>query len=66
MLIRCAWCKRTLGDKPPYGGKYDKEITDGICDDCLAKHFPSVYGKVEALKVSEQDRYPDYTLRTKQ
>ncbi len=34
MLIRCAWCKRMLGDKPPYGGKHDKEITDGICDSC--------------------------------
>lgn len=62
MLIRCAWCKRTLGDKPPYGGKYDKEITDGICDDCLARYFPSVHAKVEALEVSEQDRYPGYRI----
>ena len=62
MLIRCAWCQRIMGDKPPYGGKYDKDITDGICNDCLAKYFPSVYAKVEALKVSEQDRYPDYRL----
>jgi len=39
MIIRCAWCKEIIGDKPPYGGKYDKEITDGICPDCEAKYF---------------------------
>ena len=40
MLIRCAWCKRITGNKPPYGGKYDRDITDGICSDCEAKYFP--------------------------
>jgi hypothetical protein len=44
MLIRCAWCKRILGDKPPFGGKWDKEITDGICDDCLKKYFGVLEG----------------------
>ena len=40
MLIRCAWCKRILGDKPPYGGKYDRDVTDGICEDCYKRYFP--------------------------
>lgn len=39
-MIRCAWCKRITGDKPPYGGKHDEEITDGICRECETKYFP--------------------------
>jgi len=39
MIIRCAWCKHIIGDKPPYGGKWDREITDSICNECLKKHF---------------------------
>lgn len=46
MLIRCAWCKTMTGNKPPYGGKYDREITDGICDDCLKKYFPREADKI--------------------
>ena len=49
MLIRCAWCKRILGDKPPYGGKYDQEVTDGICDDCLNRHFPHHADKIRGI-----------------
>ncbi|KKN74227.1 hypothetical protein LCGC14_0393130 [marine sediment metagenome] len=41
MIIRCAWCKTVSGSKPPFGGKYDKDITDGICPTCLAKYFPA-------------------------
>ncbi len=57
MIIRCAWCKRKTGDKPPYGGKHDKEVTDSICDDCLTKQFPNIAEKVKALSVTEKDRY---------
>uniref|UniRef100_A0A6H1Z7S6 Uncharacterized protein n=1 Tax=viral metagenome TaxID=1070528 RepID=A0A6H1Z7S6_9ZZZZ len=39
MIIRCAWCKSVTGNKPPFGGRYDNEVTDGICDDCLEKYF---------------------------
>ena len=39
MIIRCAWCKKITGNKPPFGGKYDKEITDGICSECELKFF---------------------------
>jgi len=39
MLIRCAWCGRIIGDKPPYGCKHDKKITDGICDDCYRREM---------------------------
>jgi len=59
MLIRCAWCKRILGDKPPYGGKYDREVTDGICDDCLNRYFPHHADMIrEALEVMNiEDTY---------
>jgi len=52
--IRCAWCKRITGDKPPYGGKYDEEITDGICPSCLAKYFPEAVKKTR----EKQDKQP--------
>jgi len=39
MVVRCAWCKRIIRDKARYGEKWDMEITDGICDDCLKKYF---------------------------
>ena len=49
MKIRCAWCKKITGDKPPYGGKYDEEITDGICPDCLTKYFPEKFKEKSPL-----------------
>jgi len=54
MMVRCAWCGRTEGEKEPLE---DRSVTDGICDDCLAKHFPNVYEKCRAFGVSEKDRY---------
>ena len=56
MKIRCAWCvpPRTMGEKEPLG---DEGVTDGICDDCLARYFPTVYEKCRVLDVSEADRY---------
>jgi len=49
MIIRCSWCKRFQGSRPPFGGKYDKQITDGICEKCLDKHFPNIAETVEAI-----------------
>lgn len=40
MIIRCAWCGVIQSNKPPYGGNYEKMITDGICEQCLGKYFP--------------------------
>lgn len=40
----CAWCGKDMGEKPPYGGpggKFDKEVTHGMCDECSEK----AYGK---------------------
>ena len=54
MRVRCAWCRTILGEKEPLS---DDSVTDGICDDCLAKYFPSVYEKCGSLDVSEEDRY---------
>ena len=31
MEIQCAWCKKILGEKPPFG---DKGITHSICEKC--------------------------------
>lgn len=47
--MRCAWCSRVTGSKPPYGDKYDKEVTHGICDDCLDKYFPHIADKVHSI-----------------
>ncbi len=56
MIIRCAWCKKISGDKPPYGGKHDKEVTDSICNDCLNKHFPHLADKIRAcLEVEKME-----------
>ena len=46
MLIKCAWCGRTVGNKPPFGGKFDKEVVEGICDACLNEHFPHHADKI--------------------
>jgi len=54
LIIRCAWCQKIVGNKPPFGAKYDAEITDGICDDCLNRYFPHHADKVrEALEVEK-------------
>jgi len=37
MRIVCAWCKKDMGEKPPYE---DKGTTHSICPECKAKHFP--------------------------
>lgn len=36
MVIECAWCKKILGEKPPYE---DRSITSSICDECRKKYF---------------------------
>jgi len=48
ILIRCAWCKIIIGDKPPFGAKYDQEVTDGICDACLTYYFPHHADKIRS------------------
>ncbi len=42
MIIRCAWYGGKTGEKPPYGGKYDTLVTDGICPDCEEKYFGGI------------------------
>jgi len=37
MIIKCAWCGKYMGEKPPYE---DKGITHSICPECKAKQFP--------------------------
>jgi hypothetical protein len=34
MIIKCDWCGK-ITSKPPYGGHYEDEVTDGICERCL-------------------------------
>ena len=54
MKIRCAWCQTILGEKE---GGNPEDVTDGICDGCLAKYFPNVYEMCRGLRVNEGDRY---------
>ena len=63
MKIRCAWCRTIVGTRPPFGGRYDTEITDGICDDCLSRYFPNVREKCKGLDVSVEDRYGKLHVR---
>lgn len=42
MIVKCAWCGCSLGEKPPYGGankEWDKMVTHGICGSCEEKYF---------------------------
>lgn len=39
MKIQCAWCKKDMGEKPPYE---DPATTHSICDECLAKQLKAV------------------------
>ncbi len=61
MRIRCAWHKppKIIGEKEPLE---DMSITDGICDDCIAKHFPNVADKIHKLEIAEQDRYTNFKI----
>jgi len=46
VIIKCAWCGKVMGEKPPYE---DKSITHSICDKCLKKQFP----KLPATQLSD-------------
>ena len=39
MIIKCAYCGESMGEKPPYR---DKEITHGMCSGCLKKELAKV------------------------
>ena len=36
MIIKCAWCGKDMGEKPPYE---DKSVTHSICEECLKKEL---------------------------
>jgi len=57
MIIRCAWCKKILGEKPPYE---DKSYTDTICEECLAKHFPGKDFKNQSAIKAEHEHLSDW------
>jgi hypothetical protein len=37
MIVRCVWCKRVIRHKL-HGERWDTQITNGICDDCLKRY----------------------------
>lgn len=37
MIRLCAWCGKTIGEKPPYE---DKGVTHGMCPECYEKNRP--------------------------
>jgi hypothetical protein len=39
MKVVCAWCKKPLGEKPPFG---DLTVTHGICPDCYKKEMQAI------------------------
>lgn len=42
MIVKCAWCGKDMGEKPPYE---DKSITHGICDECYRKAVEDIKPK---------------------
>ena len=42
---RCAWCKKDMGEIATDNPESNGQITDGLCEDCFAKHFPEYYTK---------------------
>ena len=61
MRIRCAWHQppKIMGEQEPLE---DDGITDGICDSCLSKYFPTIADKIAKLNIIEQERYPDFKI----
>ena len=59
MIIRCGWCSKDTGEKPPYD---DQSYTDGICDSCLLKYFPHQYEKVMAIRGEACDETRETTV----
>ena len=59
--IICAWCLNEMGEKDALVNEeiYYPGGTHGICDDCLAKHFPDIYIKVKAI-MGDESRYPEF------
>jgi phage FluMu protein Com len=53
VIIRCAWCKKILGEKPPYD---DKSYTDTICPECEAKFFPEDKPKKNPMTITQGDQ----------
>lgn len=54
MKIICAWCRKNMGEKPPFGGlngKLDKAITHGICSECEE----SILGKSPKTRLQNQN-----------
>lgn len=48
MIIKCAWCGKDMGEKPPYE---DKSVTHSICEECEAKYFPEKGKRGDAMKI---------------
>ncbi len=59
MKIVCAWCKKSIGEKPPLA---DTEITRDVCPDCKTR-LENEHEIVENLKdywaCSDSYGYPD-------
>jgi hypothetical protein len=53
MIVICAWCKTQIADL----GGTSNETSDGICRECLQKHFPERRRSVqeEAQALVDQD-----------
>jgi len=47
MLQLCAWCTKLLGFLKTEPGRCD--LSHGICQDCIVKHFPSRSNKPNRL-----------------
>ncbi|MFA5401242.1 MAG: hypothetical protein WC359_12415 [Dehalococcoidia bacterium] len=48
MIVKCAWCSKEMGEKPPYE---NKEVTHGICEECQKKYFGDIPGVKKAVEL---------------
>jgi len=51
MILICAWCKETLGEKDPFN---NKSVTHEICPTC-AKEMKKKYTIIEILELKNPE-----------
>ena len=54
MIIKCAWHGGITGEKPPFGGKYDAMVIDGICPECEKKYFGGIIKNVRKDQITKE------------
>ena len=54
MIIQCAWCKKIMGTKEPYG-KHSEVISHGICRQCEKEFLSESTGEADRIADNMRD-----------